>query len=111
MYQADMILPFDTGQFDLVFARHVLEHSPMPLLTLMEWHRVAKQWLCVIVPDPRAFAPGGRNHYYVLSKELWRPIIARAGWAVIWEEDTREPFEHRFMCEKVSGDGLSTSRT
>jgi hypothetical protein len=24
--------------YDLIFARHALEHSPMPILALMEWH-------------------------------------------------------------------------
>lgn len=103
VYQADMsFLPFDYDQFDLVFARHVLEHSPMPLLTLMEWHRVSWQWLCLIVPDARAFNPGGRNHYYVLPPEQWRVLLVRAGWQPIWIEDNQgDPFEHRFMCEKV----------
>lgn len=102
-YNADMgFLPFDYDQFDLVYARHVLEHSPMPLLALMEWQRVSKQWLLLVVPDPRHFQVGGRNHYYVLTAEQWRVLLERAGWHPIWTEDNRgEPFEHRFMCEKV----------
>lgn len=102
-YNADMaFLPFDYDQFDLIYARHVLEHSPMPLLTLMEWHRVSRQWLLLVVPDLRHFKPGGRNHYCVLTSEQWRVLLERAGWQPIWIEDNRgEPFEHRFMCEKV----------
>lgn len=102
VHRADMsFLPFEAGSFDLVFARHSLEHSPMPLLTLMEWHRVSKQWLLLVVPNPAAFAPGGRNHYYVLNEGQWLPLLARAGWHVIWQENTEEAFEYRFMCEKV----------
>jgi len=38
-------LEYDDRSFDLIFSRHSLEHSPMPLLTLLEWHRVSRSWL------------------------------------------------------------------
>lgn len=102
VHRADMsFLPFDDRAFDLIFARHSLEHSPMPLLSLMEWYRVSRQWLLLVVPNPAAFHPGGRNHYYVLNDVQWLPLLERAGWHVIWQETTDEPFEYRFMCEKV----------
>ena len=98
-------LSYEDESFDLIFARHTLEHSPMPLITLMEWHRVAIQWLCVIVPNLDAFGPSGRNHYYVLSSPQWANLLERSGWHIIWQEeyqmpDTPEPMEYRFMCEK-----------
>jgi len=100
--RADMsFLPYGGEEFDLIFARHVLEHSPAPLLTLMEWHRVSHQWLCVIVPSLSAFGAGGRNHYCVLLPDQWETLFARAGWHVIWRADSATDFEHRFMCEKV----------
>ncbi len=50
--ESDMsFLPYADDEFDLIFARHVLEHSPMPLLTLMEWRRVSKRWLIIVVPS------------------------------------------------------------
>ena len=36
-------MPYKNESFDLVFARHALEHSVMPLISLMEWHRVSKK--------------------------------------------------------------------
>lgn len=100
VYRADMsFLPFNDGEFDLVFARHSLEHSPMPLLTLMEWHRVAKQWLLLITPDLAHFGPGGRNHYYVLQTDQWDCLLRRAGWYSIWHECIPY-FEYRWVCEK-----------
>lgn len=92
-------LPFPDKSFDLVWARHALEHSPMPLITLMEWHRVSKQWLCLIVPDLEHFGPSGLNHYYVLRSDQWVNLLNRAGWHVIWEDNSNS-MEYRFMCEK-----------
>lgn len=99
--QEDMsFLSFPDNSFDLVWARHTLEHSPMPLLTLMEWHRVSKQWLCLIVPDLEHFGPTGQNHYYVLRSDQWANLLERAGWHPIWEDNSNQ-MEYRFMCEKV----------
>lgn len=100
VFNCDMsFLPFEDSEFDLIFARHTLEHSPMPLLTLMEWHRVARQWLLLIVPRLSAFGPSGRNHYYVLHPDQWANLLDRAGWHVFWEDESND-MEHRWMCEK-----------
>lgn len=100
VYSFDMsFLPFADGEFEMIFSRHSLEHSPMPLLSLMEWHRVASKWLLLIVPNPNYFAPGGRNHYYVMSSEMWKPLIERAGW-IIFAEDESNPMEYRYLCRK-----------
>ena len=100
VHRYDMsFLPFADGEFDLIFSRHSLEHSPMPLLSLMEWHRVSSQWLLLIVPDLKHFGPSGQNHYYVLTPPQWSNILNRAGWHIIWD-DLSEKIEYRFMCEK-----------
>jgi len=75
-------LDFDDGSFDLIFGRHILEHSPMPLLTLMEWHRVSKKWALIILPTPDYWNYGGRNHYHVLPKEAWEALFLAAGWKI-----------------------------
>ena len=98
--EADMhFLPFEAESFDIVFARHVLEHSPMPLLALMEWNRVAKDRLIVVLPNPDKEVVGGKNHYYVLPKLQWKYLFKRAGW-VIKEEDDSCDFEYRFLLTK-----------
>ena len=38
-------LEYPDNSFDLVFSRHSLEHSPFPVLTLMEWYRVARDFM------------------------------------------------------------------
>ena len=82
---------FPDNSFQLVFSRHSLEHSPMPLLTLMEWHRVSRQWLLLIVPDGEYFGYSGQNHYYVLTQVQWRNLLEQAGWRILWHEDIADP--------------------
>lgn len=92
-------LEYPDGAFDLIFARHVLEHSPMPLLTLMEWHRVAATWLCVILPNAVAYGWTGLQHYSVLHPNQVEFLMDRAGWHIIWT-DFSNPTELRYMAEK-----------
>ena len=97
-------LPFDRNSFHLVFARHVLEHSPMPLLTLMEWHWVSQEWLMCILPAADYWGEGGDNHYYVLPKENWWYLFDRAGWKVVDEEEfmTSDPlFMKHYLPEQT----------
>lgn len=93
-------LPYTDDRFTLIFARHVLEHSPMPLLSLMEWWRVAHQWLLLVMPDPAHYTFGGRNHYYVLNRQQIDNLLANSGWRPIWRDDD-EGTEIRVFCEKV----------
>jgi ubiquinone/menaquinone biosynthesis C-methylase UbiE len=93
-------LPYRDDRFTLIFARHVLEHSPMPLLTLMEWYRVAHQWLLLVMPDPAHYTYTGRNHYYVLNRQQVDNLLDNTGWRPIWRDDS-ESTEIRVFCEKV----------
>ena len=81
------------------FPRHSLEHSPMPLLTLMEWHRVARQYLMLIVPNPDYYTYIGKNHYAVMDKQQLSWLLRRAGWRVV-AKDFSEFTELRFLCNK-----------
>ena len=92
-------LNFNNNSFDLLWARHVLEHSTSPLLTLMEWNRVSNHLLCVILPTPEVYGKTGLNHYSVLDDEQWKFLFERSGWHIIWKDDT-EKSEFRYMLEK-----------
>lgn len=105
-------LDYPDESFDLLFSRHSLEHSPFPLMTLMEWQRVSKQWLGLVVPAVEWYGYFGKNHYYVLHPDQWKNLLDRAGWKIIWHEvaelwkDEKDPgsstpHEYWMFCEKV----------
>jgi SAM-dependent methyltransferase len=99
-------LEYENDSWDLVFSRHSVEHSPAPLLTLMEWYRVSRQWLGLVVPAPESYGYVGRNHYYVLHQEQWFNLLVNAGWRVIWSDveygntETPKPLEYWIFAEK-----------
>lgn len=103
-------LDYEDNSFDLIFSRHSLEHSPMPLLTIMEWARVSKNWLGLIMPNPEWYTYVGHNHYSVANLEQIKNWLDVAGWNVMWEnidsqiwnKDTGETKPHEFwiMSEK-----------
>lgn len=74
-------------EFDLIFSSHSLEHSPFPLLTLMEWGRVARN-LLLVVPNPEYYGYIGKNHYSVSEPQQVRWWLRRAGWRVTWNQIT-----------------------
>lgn|SRR5574341_341495 len=96
----------NVGCPDLIFSRHTLEHSPFPILTLMEWHEKANKWLCLVMPNPDHFTYIGRNHYSVAYPQQIRWWLRRAGWRILWRQVTAE--EYRFICKKenrISSEG------
>lgn len=96
-------LDFQDESFDMLFSRHSLEHSPMPLLALMEWARVSRQWLGLVLPAPEHYTYKGLNHYSVMNMEQIENLTERAGWRVIWNDNYLEneiPIEYRLMLEK-----------
>lgn len=85
VHDVDMsFLPWQDETFDLIFARHVLEHSPFPVITLMEWRRVCAEdgWLFMVCPAPDYWGYRGRNHYSMASLPQVYWWLERAGWRV-----------------------------
>jgi len=80
-------LDYPDNEFDLIWARHVLEHSVMPLLTLMEYHRVMKPGAVVYIEVPGGGTvchhENNPNHYSVLSKTMWEALLKKAGFEVM----------------------------
>jgi SAM-dependent methyltransferase len=103
-------LDYRENSFDLLFSRHSLEHSPMPLLTLMEWARVSKNWLGLVLPAPEWYTYGGHNHYSVMNMEQVRNLLDVSGWNILWDEEgydvwdrktgERRVCEYRIMSER-----------
>jgi ubiquinone/menaquinone biosynthesis C-methylase UbiE len=88
VYDCDQnALMFNDGWFDMVWARHVLEHSVAPYWTLHEFKRVLKPGgiLYVEVPSPNTASchESNQNHYSVMGYEMWLALITRAGFEPI----------------------------
>ena len=78
-------LDFSTQEFDLVYARHVLEHSPFPLITLLEFNRVLKLngYAYVELPWAESIHTANANHYSLFGKKSWYHLFEKAGFAVL----------------------------
>jgi SAM-dependent methyltransferase len=87
VHEADQnFMDFEDGQFDMLWCRHVLEHSVAPLFTLREYRRLVKSsgfvYVEVPLPDTPANHQDNPNHYSVFTASAWRSLMARAGFAV-----------------------------
>lgn len=84
-------MPFEQERFDCVYARHVLEHSPIPFYLLCEFFTITKPgghlYLEVPAPDTACKHETNGNHYSVLGAEMWKQLIVRSGWTI---EDAQE---------------------
>lgn len=96
-------LEYGDGQFDLVFARHSLEHSPMAILTLFEWERVARNWLGIVLPHPEWYGYFGKNHYSVMNHDQILNALDRAGLKVLWDDIDYLPHADRIADHNPEG--------
>jgi SAM-dependent methyltransferase len=90
--QHDMSFLPSTGGFydesaDLVFARHSFEHSPWPIITLIEWNRVLKHGgkLYIEVPQPNCDRrhEENLNHYSILGSNQLAALLRRTGFEIL----------------------------
>lgn len=76
-------LEFEDVTFDLVWARHVVEHSIFPYFTLCEFARVLKPGGLLYLEVPGAETSCGHelnaNHYSILSHAMWLSLLDRSG--------------------------------
>jgi len=75
------------NKYDFMFVRHCLEHSPYPLLTLLEFYRVLQPGgkIYIEMPSPRCTRPLEEydNHYAIMGPRQWVALFKRAGFKVI----------------------------
>lgn len=73
----------EDNTYDVLFARHSLEHSPYPLLTLLEFYRVLKPGglAYIEMPSPQCtrLLEEYDNHYAIMGVRQWRALMNRAG--------------------------------
>jgi hypothetical protein len=68
-------------EFDLGIARHSLEHSPFPIMTLCHWRKFVR-WLLVVLPAPDHYTYKGQNHFNVMPDEQAENVFDLAGFQV-----------------------------
>ncbi len=105
-------LEFDDNFFDGIWARHCLEHSIFPYYTLHEFNRVLKPggWMYVEVPGINTCSQHelNRNHYSVLTTEMWASLILRTNfqitgsYALSFNLPTGKEIYYRILAEKMT---------
>lgn len=94
-------LPDQDQSIDLIWCRHALEHSPYPLFTLYEFHRVLRAGGSVFVEVPapdneRAYMHEfNPNHYSILGQRMWAALFEKAGFTMqgFWNYEVSLPFD------------------
>lgn len=78
-------LPWDDAYFDIVTARHSLEHSISPLVALFEINRVLRLGgrAYIVVPAPVSeWVMKWPDHFSVLPKTMWEKLFSDAGFEI-----------------------------
>lgn len=88
VHEMDMsFLNFPDESFDLVWARHSLEHSLFPFFTVDVIHSVLKHggvlYAEVPAPDTSANHQQNRNHYSCHTRSSWATLFERVGFTTI----------------------------
>ena len=103
----DMHEMTETDEYDCIFCRHTLEHSPFPLYMALTIRDALKKGgeAVIVVPQPETdWVMEHRAHVSVLHREQWRKIFTLAGLTIIDEEPgiwtVGKHVEHRFLLRK-----------
>lgn len=77
---------YDDESVDFIFLRQALEHSPFPILTLIEYNRVLKQnskiYIEVPSPDIDRNHESIKNHYSVLGANQLASLLNKTGFDI-----------------------------
>lgn len=92
----------------VVYARHVLEHSPLPALAMARWAEIAP-YIIVVVPAPGHGAAASHGHISVAPIYVWLNLFKFLGMEVLRQEwveyDNPMPWspfgsEYRFLLRR-----------
>lgn len=97
VFRFDMnLMPFQDDSFDMVFARHTIEHSVMPLVALLEWRRIAKKYILIVTPRPPHFERFP-NHYSIMSQQMWEWLFENALLEIVDQDHKTDSIELRWL--------------
>lgn len=78
---------YTDGSVDFIFLRHVLEHSPYPVITLMEYNRLLKMdgimYIEMPIPNDVRKHETNMNHYSIMGEEMLHALLYRLGFQVV----------------------------
>lgn len=76
----DMHEMYGYQNFDGIYASHVLEHSPVPLLVLYYFNKSIKDsgFVYIEVPSPKPWSIHNQNHYSIFEKAMWLELFSKA---------------------------------
>lgn len=105
-------LPFENNFFDVIYARHILEHCIAPFIAIGELNRVLVLGgqAIIAVPENNEWADSYPDHYSVLSRSMWEKLFIQCGFTIVesltgswfaWGAAAELP-ELRFKLEKTS---------
>lgn len=66
----------------VLFARHVLEHSPFPAIPLYNWRGLA-DYIYVIVPAPGELSLRDNRHLSVFDHRVWTKLFRFIGYDIV----------------------------
>lgn len=88
-------LPFEDNSFDLVCARHALEHVLIPYVALSEMARVSRRYLLVVVPQDSIKTLEWPDHLNVYGKGGWELIFQKIGLKIVEMDVGNHTERHR----------------
>ena len=100
------VLQDEAERFDLVWARHVMEHTPVPLFVLQEIKRIlrpgtGKLYVEVPAPDTACRHTTNVNHFSCFGREGWEGLFSKAGFTPLmsFEIGVKVPAgDDRYFC-------------
>ena len=106
--RGDMHFDLVNGEFDVVFCRHMVEHSPMPILAVVKLYEFTRPrgWCIIVTPTPPHYADWPQ-HFSVMSRASWAALCKRAGFAidqVATAEVGDSSMETRFLLRRPADD-------
>lgn len=96
------------GQYDVVFCRHMLEHSPMPMLAVTKLYEFTKPggWCIVVTPTPPYYVDWPQ-HFSTLPRAGWTALFKRLGFSIeqsCTKEIGDQSIESRFLLRRPADD-------
>lgn len=94
VHEQDMsFTTFNDGAFKYLWVRHALEHSPFPLLTLLEFNRILEDGgkIYIEMPSPKCtrLLEDYDNHYSIMGPRQWTCLMRRARFDLIDQGEIR----------------------